>query len=330
MPKVTGPLFSLRAAGKFGKSLIYKNKRGTDIAFKYYKPGSASSYTPSWKQRNQRSIIALLVAQWQSFDEATKAQWNEDAKKAGMRATGYHFWLREAQQNLLHYHGLALYLSFNQASGCVVFDISGNENHGTFMPDCPSNAPEWVDGKTQKYGKAVYLDGADDYIDCGVAEELNLTSAITIEALIKPEPDQEYCWDLEKGNYGVAAKVEGVAGSATWSWQLRYGSADACCLGFQFNEAGAGSKWVTAKQALKVRKWSHIAGTYDGTDIRFYLNGVETDNNTLTGIQGYANKLLVGSEGWANHFNGKVDEFRIYDRALTPGEVLTHARMFTK
>jgi hypothetical protein len=46
---------------------------------------------------------------------------------------------------------------FNEGSGDVAEDFSGNGNDGTLMND-----PEWVKGK---FGTALSFDGVDDYVD---------------------------------------------------------------------------------------------------------------------------------------------------------------------
>jgi len=171
------------------------------------------------------------------------------------------------------------------------------------------------------------FNGAGEYVDCGNDESLNITDTITIETWINPATAQEVCWNGATGNYGVAGKVESAAGSTNWSWQLRYGSPDSCRLGFQFNTVGAGAQWATAKRDLTVGQWYHIVGTFGGTDIKFYLNGELKDTNTLgasTKIVSNLNKLLIANEGWANYFNGLIDEVRIYNRALMATEIQKH------
>jgi len=55
--------------------------------------------------------------------------------------------------------GLVGYWRFDEGSGTIAYDSSGNGYHGILVND-----PVWVDGK---YGKALSFDGIDDYVDCG-------------------------------------------------------------------------------------------------------------------------------------------------------------------
>jgi len=79
--------------------------------------------------------------------------------------------------------------------------------------------------------------------------------------------------------------------------------------------------WVSENQNLTPGEWYHIAGTFDGTTLRCYLNGVETDTNLLSAIKSGNATLFIGQVGWGNIFNGVVDELKIYNRALSVEEV---------
>jgi len=68
-------------------------------------------------------------------------------------------------------------------------------------------------------------------------------------------------------------------------------------------------------------EWYHIAGTFDGTTIRCYLNGLETDTNLLSAIKSGNATLFIGQDGRGNIFNGVVDELKIYNSALSVEEI---------
>ncbi|PIW91613.1 MAG: hypothetical protein COZ91_00770 [Candidatus Nealsonbacteria bacterium CG_4_8_14_3_um_filter_39_7] len=73
--------------------------------------------------------------------------------------------------------------------------------------------------------------------------------------------------------------------------------------------------------------WYHIVGRWDGTDMRLFANGVDIGNPvSLTGsILTTTNTLKIGKHySLASYFNGLIDEVRIYNRALTAGEVLNN------
>ncbi len=75
---------------------------------------------------------------------------------------------------------------------------------------------------------------------------------------------------------------------------------------------------------LQANTWLHVAVTYDSTKLRFYLNGVVTNEIARNGIV-WSNTfpLTIGrrSTDAADFFYGKIDDIRIYNRALSAYEV---------
>jgi hypothetical protein len=74
---------------------------------------------------------------------------------------------------------------------------------------------------------------------------------------------------------------------------------------------------------LTTNTWTHLAGTYDGTTLRLYINGVQVSNRAQTGsIAVSTNPLQIGGDTlYGQHFQGRIDEVRIYNRALTATEI---------
>src|SRR6185295_18639269 len=69
--------------------------------------------------------------------------------------------------------------------------------------------------------------------------------------------------------------------------------------------------------------WSHLAATYDGTNLRFYVNGVLVTAKATSGaMPNTANPLRIGGNAiWGEYFSGLIDEVRVYNRALGAGEI---------
>lgn len=69
--------------------------------------------------------------------------------------------------------------------------------------------------------------------------------------------------------------------------------------------------------------WNHIVFTHDGTAVKLYVNGVYQGQAALTGLTDTnSHPVLLGAHVNGNDgFNGKLDEARVYNRALSPGEV---------
>jgi hypothetical protein len=101
----------------------------------------------------------------------------------------------------------------------------------------------------------------------------------------------------------------------------------------EFNGGGAINFYVyvsgawrvaTSSGPLPLNTWTHVAGTYDGTTIRVYFNGVEVGNSAFAGvIQPVVGNLEIGRNipsPWIL-FAGLIDEVEIFNRSLSQAEI---------
>ncbi|MHC4431795.1 MAG: LamG domain-containing protein, partial [Planctomycetota bacterium] len=65
--------------------------------------------------------------------------------------------------------------------------------------------------------------------------------------------------------------------------------------------------------------WIHHAGVKDGTTLRYYRNGVEAGTSTIT-FTIRANPFYIG--GFVERWSGYLSDVRLYNRALTPVEIM--------
>ena len=74
---------------------------------------------------------------------------------------------------------------------------------------------------------------------------------------------------------------------------------------------------------LPLNTYSHIAVTYNGSSLVFYVNGVATGSTAVTGnIQTSTLPLRIGGNAiWGEYFQGQIDELRVYNRALSQNEI---------
>ncbi len=75
--------------------------------------------------------------------------------------------------------------------------------------------------------------------------------------------------------------------------------------------------------ALPLNAWTHLATTYDGAVVRLYVNGVLAGSTSVTGAMAASTGVLRigGNSVWGEWFAGLIDEVRVYNRALSAGEV---------
>jgi len=91
------------------------------------------------------------------------------------------------------------------------------------------------------------------------------------------------------------------------------------------------SHHLKAKVALATEKWVHLVGTFDGKAERIYVDGEEQGVMERPGpVNASQFHLCLGNYeiGHAAHFNGLLDEVKLYDRALTAEEVRAHFARF--
>jgi len=188
-----------------------------------------------------------------------------------------------------------------------VEDGSGNGNHGTLQ-----GTPQWVEGLT---GEALQFDGGTDYVEVADAPGLDITNTITIAAWIKANTFGDWRGFVVKGleTAPYAMQMWGD-GSLRFGWN--WGS-----------PAGAvGSDLVNSNAKMPLGEWAHLAVTYDGSTLSFYINGgLDTPEVDVSLVFGTNDEpLILGCDfpGGDEYFDGVMDDVRVYNRALLPFEVM--------
>ena len=80
--------------------------------------------------------------------------------------------------------------------------------------------------------------------------------------------------------------------------------------------------------AAQMRTWIHLAGTYDGAMVRFYVDGTEVGSEALTGtLSSDTTPVILGGNGNDDSgiptelFPGRIDEVMLFSRALSAAEI---------
>jgi hypothetical protein len=187
--------------------------------------------------------------------------------------------------------------SFSEGTGTTAGDTSGYGNTGTI-----GNATWTVAGK---YGSALVFNGSSARVTIPHSASLALTTGMTLEAWVYPT------------NVSAAWRDVIMKGSDEYYLVATSSSGPPAVAGSNLGGALIGSS------ALPANTWSHLAGTYDGTTLRLYVNGVQVASRAQTGsIATTTNPLQIGGDSsFGQYFQGTIDEFRIYNRALTATEI---------
>ncbi|HEX6667758.1 MAG TPA: LamG-like jellyroll fold domain-containing protein [Solirubrobacterales bacterium] len=199
--------------------------------------------------------------------------------------------------------GLVLAFGFNETSGTTATDASPAKNNGT-VNGAISNAGG-------KFGRALSFDGVNDIVDVPDAASLDLTTGMTLEAWVKPTTKTGYRTALMKErNKDLVYALYASNGSSPK---------------LETFTAAENAATAPAANSLPLNAWSHLAATYDGTTLRLYVNGTQVATKAATGaMPNTANPLRIGGNtAWGEYFAGLIDEVRVYNRALTAGEIAT-------
>ena len=83
--------------------------------------------------------------------------------------------------------------------------------------------------------------------------------------------------------------------------------------------------YTISPAGLPVYNWSHVAVTYDGANLRLYVNGNQVSSRSQSGmIQATSSPLRIGGNSvYGEYFEGYIDEARIYSQALSPTQIQT-------
>lgn len=183
-------------------------------------------------------------------------------------------------------------------------DSSGNGHHGTVV------GAALCEDRFGRSERAYYFDGKDDYIVVERAPELN-PDAFTLSV---------WCY------YDAAARLEGWHGAiVSQDGQLRRRVFQLCT----WDDTIAFHRFLaepdlSLDNPLQKGYWYHIAVTYEEHTFKLYRNGVLVDEKQGELRPDAGEPLYIGRRSTDEprfYFHGKIDELRMYSRALSEGEV---------
>jgi hypothetical protein len=192
--------------------------------------------------------------------------------------------------------------AFEDGAGANLTDVTGKGHTGAIREATWTTAG--------KYGKALTFDGTNDWVTINDANDLDLTSAMTLEAWVYPTRNTAWRTAIMKEN------------GSDLAWGL-YSSGSAKPSAWAATSTGMGS--TTGPTAPALNTWTHMAATYDGSTLRLFVNGTQVSSAARTGplATGTGPLRLGGNSIWAEWFTGRLDDVRIYNQALTPTQIQT-------
>jgi hypothetical protein len=207
------------------------------------------------------------------------------------------------------------YWKLDEAAGTSAADSAGAVT-GTYVNGVAINQTSGVkDANT-----AVNFDGVDDRVNFGDNYNFAGTSSFSAEVWIRPT--------AATASYKRVLSKKFTGGSLG-GWELYMASTaepvpNIITFGREDTTATSRADTVTA---LQPGTWYHILATYDGNNMRMYLNGVLTETRASTRVipsTAGQNLQLGTSSNNANRIDASIDEVAIYPVALSAQQAAEH------
>lgn len=210
--------------------------------------------------------------------------------------------------------GLVAYYPFSGNAN----DASGNNNHGILV-----NNPTLTTDRFGNLNSAYQFDGIDDFIQIANSSTLNPSNSLSIAMYFNP---------AQNGVQTLIGKIGYLAGVGTqFQMAMDFALVPGVLFGVNPNTNGClgvplNAAYVNTNSPVSTNTWYCVVGTFDNGIMKIYLNGVLI--STFTAPFSQLNQcpnadIQIGSwwVGDLQNFKGKIDEVRIYDRAINAAEV---------
>lgn len=203
--------------------------------------------------------------------------------------------------------------SFEEGSGSTVYDQSGFENDGIISGASFSNeTPHKIVGPGGS-DYSLQFNGSSDYVRVPLSSSFNITDAITIEAWIK-----------HPSSVGSAVGIVDTQQSGNRGYRLCIEN-DVVEFGIYGGDLGQGYTELNGKIPVTDGGWHHLVGTWDGLNMRIYVDGKEDTSAVQSAMAESQQDLYIGvrdvNAGW---FEGLIDEVRIYNESLELTTIKKH------
>jgi len=200
---------------------------------------------------------------------------------------------------------------------------------GTGPGNVAQPGPRPSDGFTSMRtdNRAIHLAGEYDYVAVYETPELDITGALTLEAWVRLD-------EIPAGNEGIVSKYVGSGNQRSFGLYVEGQGAANGTLTMAVSPDGTSSNASVVRDdaVLPLDTWLLVAGTYmPGQYMRLYINGslaASLTSGVVSSIYDSASNLWIGCiydvASTSSHFAGLIDEVAVYDRVLSPTELLEH------
>jgi alpha-tubulin suppressor-like RCC1 family protein len=209
------------------------------------------------------------------------------------------------------------YWRLNETSGTIAFDSSGNGYNGVYDPSVTLGAPGALISDPSNTG-VILGTTTQNHISAKSVATLNTSQGISLEAWVNTTPST--------GNSLNIVSSNSAAKSAIGSYVLTIASSGTNSGLVSWRTGLTGSAKIvsvaSAKGAAPPGQWAYVVGTYDGSTMVLYLNGVAI--GSLSGVSGTIGDALSEVDLGGPALLGGLDEVAEYGYALSASQVLAH------
>ncbi len=170
-------------------------------------------------------------------------------------------------------------------------DISGQGGTGTCKDDCPAAA------QPGRVGNAVAFE-AGTHVVINQDEDRGARSGLTLALWVQPRGGDHGAILFKEGEFGLLR--DPVSGEIRWT---------------------LGNSTFATGSVLPSGEWAHLAMTWDGAQLRAYVNGEAVYTASAAPAVPDRQPLWIASTPQGDYYNGLLDDLQIFDRALDAAEI---------
>jgi len=245
--------------------------------------------------------LMILCKDWLSGGQPTAADINRDS------VVNFHDfallaanWLQDISEG-----GLVVHWKLDETHGDIAYDSAGNN-------DATVHNGVWDEGRING---ALQFNGFNTYMDCGDSEALG-PEQMTFTMWLRPEHTGGMRYIVSRANKNVDETDYALMRHLTGQ------------LEFAVGQLGSDAVSVLSIAQTPLNEWSHVAVCLKGSEASIYMNGQwDASANYAQRVPREGHRLAISSyQGSTRFYNGKIDDVRIYNQALSAEEIETLAR----
>jgi len=274
-----------------------------------------TNYTKHWQISNETETAALTYPS----DSPPNITWEDPTPTDDSDTSTSYIYLNTTIQddnNMTSFFDidrtLQGYWSFENANATGVYDNSSYSHFGTF-----TNGIGTDNLTTGKFGNGSDFDGVDDEIV--TTDFIGAWGEFTIIAWVYAD---HYPSGSEPEYEAIIATNEK---GASPNGGLQYAIDSDGKLWIRIRNSANQATTNIADTAIGTGAWVHTAVTWDGSNVIFYLNGLDDGGGSNTRVMGNTDKktTIGGTDDGTDNsmWDGKLDEIKIFNRVLTPAEI---------